>query len=214
MLLVATHNPGKIREYRELLAELPVNLVFPAELGLNVQVVESGDSFAENAVLKARAYVQASGLLTLADDSGLEVDVLGGAPGVRTARYAGQGASDEDRYRLLLRNLEGVPWEERTARFRCVVAIATPDDQLHTAVGRCDGIIAFAPSGEQGFGYDPVFYMPDYGRTMAELDPAVKNRVSHRARAVQAALPIIEALLKSQPTEWKLGCPGSQHDWS
>ncbi|MCD6555350.1 MAG: non-canonical purine NTP pyrophosphatase [Chloroflexi bacterium] len=197
-LLVATHNPGKVQEYRELLSELPADLVFPAELGLDIRVVESGDSFEENAVLKARAFSQASGFLTLADDSGLEVDALGGAPGVRTARYAGHGASDADRYQLLLHNLEGVPWEARTARFRCVVALATPDGQLHTAEGRCEGVIALAPSGEHGFGYDPVFYMPEYGCTMAELDPAIKNRVSHRARAVQAAWPILEALLKSQ----------------
>jgi XTP/dITP diphosphohydrolase len=199
-LLVATNNPGKIREYRELLSGLLADLVFPAELDLDVRVVESGDSFEENAVLKARAYMQASGLLTLADDSGLEVDALEGAPGVRSARYAGQGASDTDRYRLLLHNLEGVPWEARTARFRCVVAIATPDGQLHTAEGRCEGIIAFAPSGEHGFGYDPVFYMPSYGRTMAELDPAIKNRVSHRARAIQLARPILEGLLKHRQT--------------
>lgn len=196
-LLVATHNLGKIREYRELLAGLPADLVFPAELGLDVQVVESGDSFEENAVLKAKAFLQASGLLTLADDSGLEVDALGGAPGVRTARYAGQGASDADRYRLLLSNLENTPQEKRTARFRCVVAVAVPDDQLHTAEGCCEGIITFAPSGEHGFGYDPVFYVPDYGRTMAELDPVIKNQVSHRARAVQAAWPILKALTTS-----------------
>lgn len=197
-LLVATNNHGKIREYVDLLVGLSAELIFPAELGLNVPVVESGYSFTENAVIKARAYAQACGLLTLADDSGLEVDALGGAPGVRTARYAGQGATDADRYRLLLRNLENVPWKARTARFRCAVAIATPDGQLHTAEGSCEGIIAFAPSGERGFGYDPVFYMPDYGCTMAELDPVVKNRVSHRARAVQAAWPILEALLKSE----------------
>ncbi|MDY7039951.1 MAG: XTP/dITP diphosphatase [Chloroflexota bacterium] len=196
-LLVATHNLGKIREYRELLAGLPADLVFPAELGLDVQVVESGDSFEENAVLKAKAFLQASGLLTLADDSGLEVDALGGAPGVRTARYAGQGASDADRYRLLLSNLENTPQEKRTARFRCVVAVAVPDGQLHTAEGCCEGIITFAPSGEHGFGYDPVFYVPDYGRTMAELDPVIKNQVSHRARAVQAAWPILKALTTS-----------------
>lgn len=196
-LLVATHNLGKIREYRELLAGLPADLVFPAELGLDVQVVESGDSFEENAVLKAKAFLQASGLLTLADDSGLEVDALGGAPGVRTARYAGQGASDADRYRLLLSNLENTPQEKRTARFRCVVAVAVPDGQLHTAEGCCEGIITFAPSGEHGFGYDPVFYVPDYGLTMAELDPVIKNQVSHRARAVQAAWPILKALTTS-----------------
>ncbi len=196
-LLVATHNAGKIEEYRSLLAALPVDLVFPTELGLNVPVVESGDSFEANALIKAKAYAQASGLLTLADDSGLEVDVLGGAPGVRTARYAGPGASDEERYQLLLRNLAGVPWEERTARFRCVIAIVTPDGQTYTAEGRCEGIIAFAPKGEHGFGYDPVFYMPEYGRTMAELEPVLKNRVSHRARAVQAAWGVLKDLVES-----------------
>ena len=191
-LLVATYNPGKMREYRELLAGLPADLIFPAELGLNVQVVESGDSFEENAVLKARALSQASGLLTLADDSGLEVDALGGAPGVRTARYAGPGASDADRYRLLLRNLEGVPWEARTARFRCVVAIATPDGQLHTADGRCEGIIAFAPSGEHGFGYDPVFYYEPFGKTFGECTLEEKRAVSHRAKALEAIRKILE----------------------
>ncbi|MBC7250625.1 MAG: XTP/dITP diphosphatase [Anaerolineae bacterium] len=196
-LLVATHNAGKIEEYRSLLAALLADLVFPAELGLSLSVVESGDSFEANALIKAKAYAQASGLLTLADDSGLEVDALDGAPGVRTARYAGPGASDEERYQLLLRNLADVPWEERTARFRCVIAIATPDGQTYTAEGRCEGLIAFAPKGEHGFGYDPVFYMPEYGRTMAELEPVLKNRVSHRARAVQAAWGILKALLES-----------------
>jgi len=196
-LLVATHNAGKIEEYRSLLAALPVDLVFPTELGLNVPVVESGDSFEANALIKTKAYAQASGLLTLADDSGVEVDALGGAPGVRTARYAGPGASDEERYQLLLRNLAGVPWEERTARFRCVIAIVTPDGQTYTAEGRCEGIIAFAPKGEHGFGYDPVFYMPEYGRTMAELEPVLKNRVSHRARAVQAAWGVLKDLVES-----------------
>ncbi|MCR4406053.1 MAG: XTP/dITP diphosphatase [Anaerolineae bacterium] len=197
-LLVATHNQGKIREYRALLTGLPADLVFLTEIGIELPVLESGNSFQENAVIKARAYAQASGLLTLADDSGLEVDALGGEPGIHAARYAGPGASDVDRYRLLLHNLEGVPWEKRTARFHCVVAIAVPDGRLYTAEGCCEGIIAFAPRGEHGFGYDPVFYMPDYGCTMAELDPMVKNRVSHRARAVQAAWPLLEMLLKPQ----------------
>mgnify|MGYP005853998467 FL=1 len=195
-LLVATHNQGKIREYRALLTGLPADLVFLTDVGIELPVLESGNSFQENAVIKARAYAQASGLLTLADDSGLEVDALGSEPGIHAARYAGPEASDADRYRLLLHNLEGVPWEKRTARFRCVVAIATPDGQLYTSEGCCEGIITYAPRGEHGFGYDPVFYMPDHGCTMAELDPMVKNRVSHRARAVQAAWPLLERLLK------------------
>ena len=198
-LLVATNNPGKLKEYVDLLAGLPVALTNPAQAGLALDVDESRATFAENAILKAQAYAKASGLLTLADDSGLEVDALGGAPGVRSARYAGEGASDEDRYRLLLRNLAGVPEEKRTARFRCVVAIVTPEGDVCTAEGRCEGVIGFEPHGTHGFGYDPVFFMPDRGQTMAELLPEVKNRVSHRARAAQAALPILRRLLAEGP---------------
>ena len=184
-LLIATNNPGKIREYQELLADLSLELTSPAQEGLDIEVAETGESFAENARLKAIAYAKASGLLTLADDSGLEVDALGGEPGIRSARYAGEGASDEERYQLLLEKLKDVPWEERTARFRCVIAVATPGREVYTAEGSCEGIIAFEPEGEHGFGYDPVFYLPEYGKTMAELPPRVKNKISHRARAVQ-----------------------------
>lgn len=191
-LLIATHNPGKVKEYNELLAGLPLELTYPAQEGLDIEVAETGESFAENARLKATAYASASGLLTLADDSGLEVDALGGEPGIRSARYAGTGASDEERYQLLLEKLQGVPWEERTARFRCVIAVATPAGQIHTAEGTCEGIIAFAPKGKHGFGYDPVFYFSEYGMTLAELPPETKNRISHRARAVQKAREILE----------------------
>jgi XTP/dITP diphosphohydrolase len=182
-LLIATRNPGKVREYEKLLAGLPLELTHPAQEGLDIEVAETGESFAENARLKATAYARASGLLTLADDSGLEVDALGGEPGIRSARYAGSEASDEERYRLLLAKLQGVPWEKRTARFRCVIAVATPDGQIHTAEGACEGIITFEPRGEHGFGYDPVFYLAEYEMTMAELPPETKNRISHRARA-------------------------------
>ncbi|UCC62593.1 MAG: XTP/dITP diphosphatase [Anaerolineae bacterium] len=193
--LVATNNPGKVKEYAGLLGDLPVTLTTPTQEGLSLAVAETGATFAENAILKARAYAKASGLLTLADDSGLEVDALDGAPGVRSARYAGQGASDEDRCRLLLRNLADVPPGKRTARFRCVVAMATPEGEVHTAEGRCEGVIGFESRGRHGFGYDPVFYLPDRGQTMAELPPEVKNRISHRARAIQAALPTLRRLL-------------------
>lgn len=194
-LLIATNNPGKVREYEELLAGLPVELTCPAREALDIEVAEIGRSFAENARLKATAYARASGLLTLADDSGLEVDALGGEPGIHSARYAGKGASDEERYRLLLEKLRGVPWEERTARFRCVIAVATPEGQVHTAEGTCEGIIAFAPKGEHGFGYDPIFYLQEYGMTMAELPPETKNKISHRARAAQRAREILEERL-------------------
>ena len=197
-LLIATHNPGKVREYEKLLAGLPLELTHPAQEGLDIEVAETGETFAENARLKATAYARASGLLTLADDSGLQVDALGGEPGIRSARYAGSGASDEDRYQLLLEKLRGVPWEERTARFRCVIAVATPGGQVHTAEGSCEGIIAFEPKGEHGFGYDPVFHFQEYGMTMAELPPETKNKISHRAKTAQRAREILEV------GNWKL----------
>lgn len=193
-LLIMTNNPGKQREYRALLASLSVPIRFPSDLGLQIKVAETGTTYVENAALKARAGVQASGLLSLADDSGLEVDVLGGAPGVRSARYV--PGSDADRIAALLARLEGIPWEERTARFRCVIAIATPEGELYTTEGTCEGIIATTPAGTGGFGYDPVFYLPEFGCTMAQLPPEVKNRISHRARAVEAALPILRNLLE------------------
>jgi XTP/dITP diphosphohydrolase len=196
-LLVATNNPGKVREYEALLKGLPLTLTYPAQEGIDVEVEETGSTFAENARLKAMAYARASDLWTLADDSGLEVDALGGEPGTYSARYAGQGASDEDRYRLLLRKLEGVSWGQRTARFRCVIAVAMPQGEIRTAEGTCEGIIAFEPKGEHGFGYDPVFYMPEHGQTMAELELEVKNRISHRARAAEGARKILQELLDS-----------------
>ena len=196
-LLVATNNLGKVREYEALLKELPLTLTYPAQESIDIEVEETDSTFAENARLKAMAYARASGLLTLADDSGLEVDALGGEPGTRSARYAGQGASDEDRYRLLLSKLEEVPWERRTARFRCVIAVATPQGEVRTAEGICEGAIAFEPRGEYGFGYDPVFYMPEHGQTMAELEPDIKNRISHRAQAAEGARRILQELLGS-----------------
>jgi XTP/dITP diphosphohydrolase len=196
-LLVATNNPGKVREYDALLEGLPLTLTYLVQEGIDVEVEETGSTFAENARLKAMAYARASDLWTLADDSGLEVDALGGEPGTYSARYAGQGASDEDRYRLLLRKLEGVSWGQRTARFRCVIAVATPQGEIRTAEGTCEGIIAFEPKGEHGFGYDPVFYMPEHGQTMAELELEVKNRISHRARAAEGARKILQELLDS-----------------
>jgi len=192
-LLVATRNPGKMREFRGLLAPLQTQLVFPADLGLEIQVPEDGATYLDNARQKARAYARASGLLALADDSGLEVDALGGAPGVHSARYT--TGQDEDRVEALLTALKDVPLEQRTARFRCVIAIEAPDGQGYTTEGICEGTIALEPAGEGGFGYDPVFYLPGYRCTMAQLPQAIKNRISHRARAVEAALPILLQLL-------------------
>jgi XTP/dITP diphosphohydrolase len=199
-LLVATNNRGKIREYKEILEEgLPpeVEITFPAQEGLDLDVEESGETFEENALLKAVEFARASGLLTLADDSGLEVDALGGAPGVYSARYAGPGTTDADRYRKLLGELADVPPEARAARFRCVVALAGPDGVIGSAQGTVEGEIGFEARGSMGFGYDPVFTAEDYhGLTMAELPPEVKNRISHRARALQAAMPLLKQAIE------------------
>jgi len=191
-LLLATNNRGKIREYAELLSGCGYQLVTPAEKGIDIEVAETGETFADNAVLKARALAAASGLLTLADDSGLEVDALGGAPGVHSARYAGDNASDAERIALLLKNLVGVPVDRRAARFRCVIAIANPAGNVRMAEGSIEGIIAFTPKGSNGFGYDPVFLLPDIGKTMAELPPGEKNRLSHRACAARAACDLLK----------------------
>jgi XTP/dITP diphosphohydrolase len=197
-LLIATNNPGKVREYEELLGDLPFEITFPGQEGLSLDVDESGATFQENARIKARAYARASGLLTLADDSGLEVDALGGAPGVHSARYGGPGATDADRYRKLLAALQDVPVGQRSARFRCFIALAQPRGQIQTAEGTCEGEIGFEPRGEHGFGYDPVFVVEGYGgQTMAELPPDLKNRISHRARAAAAARPILVKILAS-----------------
>ena len=268
-LLIATHNPGKVREYCALLGDVPFDLVSLSDAGINEAVDETGTTFEDNARLKAQAYAAASGLTTLADDSGLEVDALGGQPGVRSARYgedasAEKGSlnlSDQDRVTLLLRNLDRVPWDRRTARFRCVIAVANPhtpkqseahtpchseahtpchseahtpchseahtpchseahtpchseersDEESKTPIpqpnttaqdknpasqltfleGTVEGVIQYEPMGNNGFGYDPVFYLPSYGLTMAQLTMEEKNRISHRAQAAQKAVALL-----------------------
>lgn len=186
-LLLGTNNQGKVSEYRALLVSLPYELVTPAELGLGKNIDESGRTFEENARLKATALAAASGLMTLADDSGLEVDALGGEPGPLSARYAGERATDEERIRYLLDRLAGVPREKRQARFRCVIALAGYGDEMAYFSGECRGLVSFEPRGEFGFGYDPVFYLPELGKTMAELTLEEKNRLSHRGRAAWKA---------------------------
>jgi len=190
-LLLATNNKGKMREYKHMLKDLPFELVSPAEVGINTEVDEVGGSLEENAILKAATLARESRLLTLADDSGLEVDALGGEPGGLSARYAGEGASDEDRVNYLLSRLKDVPEGKRSARFRCVIAIATPDGEVELCPGECEGIIALEPRGEEGFGYDPIFYLPELGKTMAELSLEEKNGVSHRGRAVREAINLL-----------------------
>lgn len=188
-LLLATSNQGKLREYRVLLKDIPWRLVTLLDIGISACPLESGTSFRENAREKAVFYARKSGLPTLAEDSGLEVEVLGGAPGVRSARFGGEGLSDAERVEYLLKRLEGTPWEQRRACFRCVIALCFPEvDEVRFFYGECPGFIAFEPKGSSGFGYDPIFYIPELGKTMAELSLEEKNRISHRARAaVQAA---------------------------
>jgi XTP/dITP diphosphohydrolase len=190
-LLLATNNKAKVREYKHLLQGLPFEVVSLAELGINTRVDEVGESLEENARLKATTLAQESQLLTLADDSGLEVDALGGEPGRLSARCAGEGASDKDRINYLLARLKDVPGEKRSARFRCVIAIATPDGEVELCSGECHGFITLEPRGEEGFGYDPIFYLPELAKTMAELTLEVKNQVSHRGQAARQAIQLL-----------------------
>ena len=195
-LLVATHNQGKLQEYSKLLQDLPLTLTYLDEIGVREEVAETGNTFAANALLKAQEYAGMTGLWTWADDSGLEVDALQGAPGVHSARYAGTDATDQDRYEMLLRELQSHPrpW---TARFQCVVAIARPAAAPETCTGTLEGIITGSPRGAHGFGYDPVFFLPDRGRTLAELPTSVKNEISHRGRASRRAKELLKVLLES-----------------
>ena len=194
-LLLATGNRGKVKEIMAILAGLEIPLVTPDMLGLDLEIVEDGDTYAENAAIKARAFCLASGMATLADDSGLEVDCLGGQPGLHSARFSPKaGATDADRRQLLLERLAGypAPW---TARFCCKVVLARPDEPMLFFEGVCQGEIIAEERGENGFGYDPIFLIPELGRTMAELTLPEKNRLSHRAKAVQAAIPDLRKLL-------------------
>lgn len=195
-LLVATNNRGKLREYAELLRGIPFELTTLSEQGITEEVEETGSSLKQNALHKAKEYARLSGLTAMADDSGLEVDALGGEPGPLSHRYAGDNASDKDRNDYLLAKLRNIPWDKRTARFRAVIAIATPDGKVKTAEGICEGIIAFDARGTGGFGYDPIFYLPELDKRMAELSLAEKNRISHRAKAAQKAKRILERLAK------------------
>ncbi len=188
-LLIATNNPGKVSEIKDLLQELKLTLLTLDQAGISVEVAETGHSYADNALIKARAFCHSSGKITLADDSGLEVDALGGLPGIHSARFSPQpGASDQDRRALLLQRLAGIPrpWK---ARFRCVIALVHPAGDEHLAEGICPGEIIPEERGLNGFGYDPIFWLPDLKMTMAELTMPEKNKRSHRAQAVLAARP-------------------------
>ena len=195
-LLLATNNAAKVREYLLPLQGIPYDIVTLSDVGIDVVVRETGETMEENASIKAKAYALASDLTALADDSGLEVDALGGEPGALSARYAGEGVSDRQRLDFLLSKLSHVPWEQRSARFRCVIAIATPKGAVELCQGECHGIIAFEPRGEGGFGYDPIFFLPELGKTMAELTIEEKNEISHRGKAARRARQILERVSK------------------
>jgi XTP/dITP diphosphohydrolase len=187
LLVLATLNAGKARELTALLADLPFEVRGLGDFPGAALPEESEDSYRGNALLKARAAARVARAWALGDDSGLEVDALGGAPGVRSARYGGPGLDDAGRCARLLEALAGVPPDKRTARFRCVIAVVDPGGREHVAEGVVQGVIAEAPRGTHGFGYDPIFYYPPLGRTFGELAPSEKARVDHRGRAVRAA---------------------------
>ena len=195
-LLIATRNTGKIREYRNLFADLPFNLADLNDFDIREDVPETGSTFTENAQLKATTYCRLAGVLTLADDSGLEVDALDGEPGVLSARYGGPELDDDDRVTLLLSNMSGVPGWQRKAWFRAVLALAAPPDGniVETAEGTVEGAICHEPIGHNGFGYDPVFWLPGRAMTMAQLTAEEKNAVSHRGTAAKAMATFLESL--------------------
>jgi XTP/dITP diphosphohydrolase len=191
-LLVATANRHKLQEYQAIFSDLPYKLLSLYDIQLDMDVEETGTTFQENAELKALAYAHASGMLSLADDSGLEIDKLGGAPGVYSARFISPQTSYEERFRVILERLKGVPMEQRTARFRCVITLAEPSGYHRSVEGIIEGVIAEAPRGNNGFGYDPIFLVPELGKTTAELAPEEKNRISHRGRAARLARTLLE----------------------
>jgi XTP/dITP diphosphohydrolase len=193
-ILIATNNKGKVKELQDLLKGTGLELVTPADINLNLEVEEDGATYAENAVKKANAFARASGLVSLADDSGLEVDALDGAPGLHSARYHPKsGANDADRRAYMLENLKGKPrpWK---ARFHATIAIAIPDKDVHVVEGNCLGEIIPNERGTGGFGYDPIFLLPELNKTMAELEMDEKNRLSHRAKAVMNAIPFLRKI--------------------
>jgi XTP/dITP diphosphohydrolase len=198
-LLLATHNAGKVREFTRLLGDAGVVLCDLRSFAGVVLPPEDGDTYLANAQAKALAAARATDLSAMADDSGLEVDALHGAPGVLSARFAGAGASDADRVSLLLQRLRTVPAELRTARFRCVLVVAHPDGRILHCDGTCEGRLTNEPRGVSGFGYDPIFYYPPAGCTFAEMAPDAKNAVSHRAKAVENLRPHLIGFLRNAP---------------
>ena len=195
-MILATKNKGKIKEFKALVQGLPIELLSLEDIPDLPEVEEDGCSFQENALKKACAIAKYTGLTAIADDSGLEVDALNGAPGIHSARYAGDKATDQENIQKLLTALKSVPFEKRTARFRCVIVVCTHTNKTITAEGTCEGIIATEPHGSHGFGYDPVFLIDRMGYTMAEVEPEIKNRISHRANTISKLKEILPAFLK------------------
>jgi XTP/dITP diphosphohydrolase len=195
-LLLATNNPGKTAELRTLLGDCGWEIVAPAEIGIDFAVEETGESYEENATAKATFAAEASGLVSLADDSGIEIDALGGAPGVHSANFLGKDVSYETRFAEILQRLAGLPQDRRGARFVCVIAIVDPrSGRVRLARGEAQGLIADRPRGDRGFGYDPIFWLPQQSLTMAELEEHQKGIISHRGRAAAVARQILKELL-------------------
>jgi XTP/dITP diphosphohydrolase len=197
-VVIATRNPGKLREIREILAPLCLEVLSLRDFPEIPEILEDGHTFEENAEKKAAAVAHQTGRVAIADDSGLTVNALQGRPGVFSSRYAGENATDADRYRKLLKEMAGVPEGQREAAFICAMAVASPNGKVEVVKGECRGEIALAPKGSHGFGYDPVFYFPEAGKTMAEFEPEVKNRISHRARALEKLKSILPKFLKNK----------------
>ena len=199
-ILLATNNQGKVLELKKLLGELPFNVRSLQDFPQVGEIEENGESFAENALIKAKAGARATGILTLADDSGLEVDVLQGEPGVRSARFAGEPKNDSRNNAKLLELLKDIPLYRRAARFKSVIALVTPEGEEFVTEGTCEGLISLEPKGQGGFGYDPLFYVPEYDRSFAELSLEEKNAISHRGKALRAAAAMLERLAKTPET--------------
>ena len=198
-IIAATKNKGKLEEIAQLLSDLPYDVISMTEAGMTDDIEENGATFEENALIKARAISKVTGETVMADDSGLEVDHLGGAPGVYSARYAGEGATDIDRNNKLLSALSGDTADKRSARFVCAIALILPDGREMVVRGTCEGYIADAPAGNKGFGYDPLFYMPEFGLTIAQMDAELKNSISHRGNALRKILDILEGEISGSP---------------
>lgn len=196
-VVLATHNKHKIREIQEIFQGLPIQFISLKDFAHAPIIVEDGKSFQENAIKKAQGIAKWTGKICLADDSGIEVDYLRGAPGIYSARFSGENATDEDNNFKLVHALENVPFDQRKARYRCVMAIATPSGTIKTEEGTCEGVIVLTPKGKNGFGYDPLFYYPPLGVTFGELEPQLKNRLSHRYYALQKIKPVLLKIISS-----------------